>query len=141
MQLLERETRREKTLEQRSKDGKGKQGPKTSIFHLAIASVGTPSASQNSLGIQQRQSHTSPTKKMFESVKETLQALHSKENTCNNETNKEETEIELSADMLPVADNHGQISVCLTKDSSAVPTVDQTLQSSEEAYFEAIYQV
>ncbi|KAI9556247.1 hypothetical protein GHT06_018821 [Daphnia sinensis] len=135
--LLERETRREKTLEQRSKDGKSKQGAKASIvFHMAIASVAA--ASQGSLAVQQPQSPTSPSKKMFESLKETLQALHSKENTSNGESH-EATGIEPSIDMMAAVDGQGsQINLSVSQPMES--TVDQHLQTAEEAFFETMDQ-
>ncbi|KAK4023838.1 hypothetical protein OUZ56_009231 [Daphnia magna] len=135
--LLERETRREKTLEQRSKDGKSKQGAKASIvFHMAVASVAA--ATQSSLVVQQPQSPTSPSKKMFESLKETLQALHSKENTSNGECH-EATGIEPSIDMMPAIDGQGsQINLSVSQPMES--TVDQHLQTAEEAFFETMDQ-
>lgn len=135
--LLERETRREKTLEQRSKDGKSKQGAKASIvFHMAVASVAA--ATQGSLVVQQPQSPTSPSKKMFESLKETLQALHSKENTSNGECH-EATGIEPSIDMMPAIDGQGsQINLSVSQPMES--TVDQHLQTAEEAFFETMDQ-
>lgn len=138
LQLLEREIRREKNLEQRNKDGKSKQGPKTSIFHLAVATV-TQAATQGALGVQKPQSPlTSPSKKMFESLKETLQALNNKENTSNNEI--VQNGIEPSADMMPAVDNQGS-QINLSVSQPVEPTVDQTLQSAEDAFFETINQV
>lgn len=142
---MEREIRREKNLEQRSKDVKSKQGPKTSIFHLAIATVTQQAVTQGGLGVQKPPSPlTSPSKKMFESLKETLQALHTKDNTTssNNQTNEKENAIEPSADMVPAIDNQGsQINLSVSQAAPVAPTVDQTLQSSEEAFFETIDQV
>ena len=133
---MERETRREKTLEQRTKDGKGKQGAKTSGFHMAVASV-TATQSTGSLGVQSPQSPTSPSKKMFESLKETLQALN-KDNTSNNETVL--NGIEPSADMMSAIDSQGsQINLSVSQPVEA--TVDQTLQLAELAFFETIDQV
>ncbi|XP_046653741.1 dynein intermediate chain 3, ciliary-like [Daphnia pulicaria] len=133
--LLERETRREKTLEQRTKDGKGKQGSKTaSGFHMAVTSV---TQSTGSLVVQQPPSPTSPSKKMFESLKETLQALNNKENTSDNEA--VQNGIEPSADMMPAVDNQGsQINLSISQ--PVEPTVDQTLQSAEDAFFETMNQ-
>lgn len=133
---MERETRREKTLEQRTKDGKGKQGAKTSVFHMAVATV-TATQATGSLGVQQPQSPTSPSKKMFESLKETLQALN-KDNTSNNETVL--NGIEPSADMMSAIDSQGsQINLSVSQPVEA--TVDQTLQLAELAFFETIDQV
>ena len=131
MQLLERETRREKTLEQRSKDGKGKQGAKAG-FQMAVTQA------SSSLGIQQPQSPTSPSKKMFESLKETLNALNNKDNASNNETIL--NGIEPSADMMPAIDNHGS-QINLSVSQPAESTLDQTLQLAEVAFFETIDQV
>jgi dynein intermediate chain 2 len=123
-------------LEQRTKDGKGKQGSKTaSGFHMAVTSV---TQSTGSLVVQQPPSPTSPSKKMFESLKETLQALNNKENTSNNEAVK--NGIEPSADMMPAVDNQGsQINLSISQ--PVEPTVDQTLQSAEDAFFETMNQV
>lgn len=123
-------------MEQRSKDGKGKQGPKASfVFHMAVASVAA--SSQGSLATQQPQSSTSPSKKMFESLKESLQAL--KENTNTGETN-ETTGIEPSADMMTASDGSGsQINLSVSQPMES--TVDQHLQSAEEAFFETMDQV
>jgi hypothetical protein len=131
-------------LEQRTKDSKSKQGPKTSIFHLAIATV-TQAAKLL------RKAHwafrnlrlpcpiTSLSKKMFDSLKETLQALNiNQENrpTSGKEVN-EGSVIEPSADMLPATDKTGsQINVSVSHAAPVAPFVDQTLQSSEEAFFE-----
>ena len=76
---------------------------------------------------------------MFESLKETLQALNiNQENrpTSGKEVN-EGSVIEPSADMLPATDKTGsQINVSVSHAAPAAPSVDQTLQSSEEAFFE-----
>ncbi len=124
-------------MEQRTKVSKSKQGPKTSIFHLAIATV-TQAATQGSLGVQKPPSPiTSPSKKFFESLKETLQALNiNQENTSGKEVN-EGSVIEPSADMLPATDKTGsQINVSVSHTAPVAPSVYQTLQSSEEAFFE-----
>ena len=134
---MERETRREKTLEQRTKDGKGKQGTKTSVLHMAVATV-TATQATGSLGVQQPQSPTSPSKKMFESLMESLQALNNKENTTKNETVL--NGIEPSADMMSAIDSQGsQINLSISQPVEA--TVDQTLQLAELAFFETIDQV
>lgn len=75
---------------------------------------------------------------MFESLKETLQALNNKENTSNNEA--VQNGIEPSADMMPAVDNQGsQINLSISQ--PVEPTVDQTLQSAEDAFFETMNQV
>ena len=150
--MLEREIRREKTLEQRSKDGKSKQGVKvaTSAFLMAIASV---TSQQGALAVQAVQaqqtgipspsSPTSPSKKMFESLKEQLQAIQIKENATEktDEPNKA-TCIEPSADMMPAIDNNGsQINLSVSQAVPTEPTVDQNLQTAEENFFETIDQV
>ncbi len=124
-------------MEQRTKDGKGKQGSKTtSGFHMAVTSV---TQAAGSLAVQQPPSPTSPSKKMFESLKETLQALNNKENTViNNEAVL--NGIEPSADMMPAVDNQGsQINLSISQ--PVEPTVDQTLQAAEDAFFETMNQV
>ena len=75
---------------------------------------------------------------MFESLKETLQALNNKENISNNEILQ--NGIEPSADMMPAVDNQGS-QINLSVSQPVEPTVDQTLQSAEDAFFETINQV
>ena len=78
---------------------------------------------------------------MFESLKETLQALQNKDNaTSNNETNEKAPGIEPSADMLP-NNQRSQTNMSGSQVAPVATTVDQTLQSSEEAFFETIDQV
>ncbi len=134
-------------MEQRSKDGKGKQGVKVaaSAFHLAVASVAA--SQQGALAVQAVQSGpsspTSPSKKMFESLKQQLQAIQIQEQTNNvtDESNKA-TGIEPSADMMPAVDNNGgQINLSVSQAAPAEPTVDQNLQTAEENFFETIDQV
>ncbi|EFX67062.1 hypothetical protein DAPPUDRAFT_262127 [Daphnia pulex] len=68
---------------------------------------------------------------------ETLQALNiNQENTSGKEVN-EGSVIEPSADMLPATDKTGSlINVSVSHAAPVGPSVDQTLQSSEEAFFE-----
>lgn len=142
--MLERETRREKTLEQRSKDVKSKQGAKVpgSAFHSAVA-IAQQSSSGLAALVQppSSQSPTSPSKKMFESLKETLQALQNQENATNNEANKVAA-IEPPADMMHATDNQGtQINLSVSQAAPTEPSVDQHLQVAEESFFETIDQV
>ena len=134
-------------MEQRSKDGKSKQGVKVtaSAFHMAIASV---SGQQGALAVQAAQqagpsSPTSPSKKMFQSLKQQLQAIQVQENaTSPTDDPNRATGIEPSADMMPAIDNNGsQINLSVSQPVAAEPTVDQNLQTAEENFFETIDQV
>lgn len=142
IKLLERETRREKTLEQRSKDGKGKQGAKAG-FHMAVATVAAAAAQQVSTGAQPSApaSPTSSSKKVFDNIKETLQALQNQDGTSEDDSNRN-VGIEPSADMILSTDNRGsQINLSISQPKPIEPTVDQHLQTSEESFFETIDQV
>lgn len=75
---------------------------------------------------------------MFASLTESIKALNTQEN-LNDDANRA-TGIEPSADMMGSADNLGvrtNFPVSRTKE----PTVDQHLQTTEEAFFETIDQV
>lgn len=126
-------------MEQRSKDGKSKQGVKAST-HLAAASVTAAPVHPAPLGIQQSspQSPTSPSR-TFDNLKES-QSLNNQDTVVADDEANKVSGIEPSADMAPT-DRGGQINHSFSISRQIEPSVDQHLQNAEEAFFETIDQV
>lgn len=124
-------------MEQRSKDGKSKQGANKASTHLAAASVSAAPAQPTPLGVQQSspQSPTSPSR-TFDNLKE---SLNNQENLVGAEDEgMKASGIEPSADM---ANRGNQINQSFSISRQIEPSVDQNLQTAEEAFFETIDQV
>lgn len=145
-QLLERETRREKTLEQRTKDIKGKQG-----FKVAAAAAFNQGLPANPGGFSpQPSSPKSPTASLRKAIigsAEALQKMQQNQEAApnnaddNNKEAKRVSGIEPPADMLSTTDlRASQVSLSVSH-AHPEPTLDQNLQTAEESFFETIDQV
>ena len=110
---------------------------------MAALQLLTAAAQQQSLGVPVSlpQSPTSPSKKMFASITESLKALNANSPVpeSSGEDSNRVSGIEPSADMM-VSDHSSNKPSVLTN-QKIEPTVDQHLQSAEEGFFETIDQV
>lgn len=145
LQLLERETRREKTLEQRTKDSKGKQGFKVAAaaaFHQILPQACLqPTSPKSPTGPSLRNTIIGSLEALQRLQQQDVTASASGNNADDSKEPKQVSGIEPSADMMSTATVQGSQANLSASHAHPESTVDQNLQAAEEAFFETIDQV